>query len=143
MNSLLVIGMIAALGLIIPSYAQAVEPTTISVVPFGDSTIDLADAEWKRTMFVWVSFENFSLDDGTYSVQIVSPDSETVIAQYDIVVKSTKTGFANFSSLVLFALTNSVMNTNEVVPGQYEMLVVTQNGVSESIPVNIIDSNNS
>ena len=142
MNYLLVIGMIAALGLIVPSYAHAIESTNISLIPFGDTVIDLSDPEYKRNMFVWAQFENFSLDDSFYTVQIITPEADEVVVQYDVFVKSTKTGYANFTSLVLFILTNNILHSG-VEPGEYEMMVATQNGVSESIPVTIIDSDNS
>ena len=106
----------------------------------GTSVIDLADAEKDRVIRAYAQFENFSLDDGSYSIDVIGPNS---VVHYDVGVYSTKTGVADFNSMALHIVTDEALEDSEnpVVAGAYVMKISTIDGsVSESIPFTILDS---
>lgn len=126
--------------MIIPA-AFAEETTTLRLTSLGDSIIDLNSPEMNRFVNVYAQFENFNIDDGAFTLQVVHLSTETVVAEYEIFVGSTATGLVDFNSLVAHVVTNGAVEEGSVLLGDHQMIISTVDGsISSSSPFTIVDS---
>ncbi len=127
-------------AMMIPT-AFAEESTTLNLISLGNSVIDLNSPEMDRFVNVYAQFENFNIDDGVFTSQIVHSSTGTVVAEYNIFVGSTATGLVDFNSLVAHVVTNGALDKGDVLLGDHQMIISTVDGsVSGSIEFSIVDS---
>lgn len=127
-------------AMMIPT-AFAEESTTLNLISLGSSVIDLNSPEMDRFVNVYAQFENFNIDDGVFTSQIVHSSTGTVVAEYDIFVGSTATGLVDFNSLVAHVVTSGALDDGDVLLGDHQMIISTVDGsVSGSIEFSIVDS---
>jgi hypothetical protein len=101
----------------------------------------LNDEELDRVIRTYAQFQNFDLNDGSYKMQIVSADTEKVVAENEIAVFSTGTGLVDFNSHVLYIVTDEMLEEGNVSAGDYNMVISTNDGsVSGSIAFTIVDN---
>lgn len=121
--------------------AYAAGTTQVTVTTVGSSVIDLNSLEKDRMVRVYAEFVDFDLSDGYFLMNVIQPSTGKILSESKIHVASTADGLINFNSHVVYMISDKAIKTGNVMTGDYQMQITTQDGSAvEYIPFSIIDT---
>ncbi len=121
--------------------AYASGTTQVTVTTVGSSVIDLDSLEKDRMVRMYAEFVDFDLSDGYFLMNIIQPSTGKILSESKIHVASTADGLINFNSHVIYMISDEAIKTGNVMTGDYQMQITTQDGSAvEYMPFSIIDT---
>lgn len=115
---------------------------SVEAIIINDNIIDLFTPELERTMRVFAKFVNFDLNDEFFTMEIIEDQNGNILADSDIIVKSTKQGYVDFGSHVFYIVTDQNLNQTDFPLGPYHMTLKSSKGeIFKKIPFVITNSN--
>ena len=132
--------------------AQAADSPAIDSTLVGNSEIDLNWEEKDRVVRAFAQFNDFDIDDRSFTMDIIQSSTGKTVASSNVYVYSTSDGLVDFGSMVSYMVNDRDICTYDmseadeddvctnVMTGAYEMVISTKAGESVSEQFSIVDN---